>query len=48
MQGRALIRKDTGRGEAISVGQLPAGFYLYEVVIGKQSYKGKLVRSSGE
>jgi hypothetical protein len=44
VQGRALIRKEISRQGTASVGQLPAGLYIIEVVAGKQSYKGKLIR----
>jgi hypothetical protein len=42
MQGRVLIYKYIGSGDAVSVDGLAAGMYVYNVVTEKGGYKGKL------
>jgi hypothetical protein len=42
MQGRVLIYKYIGSGDAVSVDGLAAGMYVYNVVTEKGSHKGKI------
>jgi hypothetical protein len=44
MQGKALIRREINSQNAISVNNLAAGMYIYNVRTSKQNYQGKLIR----
>jgi hypothetical protein len=43
MQSKVLIRKEIGDQETVSVSNLAAGVYIYNVITEKQTYTGKLI-----
>jgi hypothetical protein len=43
MQGKVLIRKEIGNQDAVSVSNLAAGIYIYNVTIENQNHTGKIV-----
>jgi hypothetical protein len=42
MQGRVLMHQSVDSGDAVSIGGIAAGMYIYNVTTEKGSYKGKL------
>jgi uncharacterized repeat protein (TIGR02543 family) len=44
MQGKALIRKEIGNRDVVSVSGLATGIYFYNVRMEKQNYQGKLIK----
>jgi hypothetical protein len=43
MQGKVLIRKEINNQDAVSVSNLAAGVYIYNVITDKQKHTGKIV-----
>jgi hypothetical protein len=48
MQGKILIRKEINNQDAISVSNLAAGIYIYNVTTDKQKHTGKLIKVSNK
>jgi hypothetical protein len=43
MQGKVLIRKEINSQDAVSVNNLAAGIYIYNVMTEKQNHRGQLI-----
>jgi hypothetical protein len=43
MQGKMLMKQEVRKEEIISVGNLAAGMYIYNVRTDKQNYQGKMI-----
>jgi hypothetical protein len=43
MQGKALVKQNINNQDAISVNNLAAGIYIYNVTTEKQNHRGQLI-----